>query len=115
MFSVPPVHATVLAQPELMGMSAGGTFVVTDDAVAEDEVPALLASLRVQPALPASAPVVECETECAPGAWRWRGWGQSQLLLLLPAASHLRLIFLPLPFLALPPLLTHPTPRRLCL
>ncbi len=61
--------ASVVAQPELMGMSGGGAFIVTDDAVASAAVPALLSSLNVQP-LTVVHPVA-CAAACSPGVLQW--------------------------------------------
>jgi hypothetical protein len=65
---MPPVFATALRQPELMGLSAGGSFVVTDAPVAPEDVPALLQRLGVSP-LSSVSSVVACAAECAPGLY----------------------------------------------
>lgn len=68
-FRLPPVFASVVTQPEIMGMSGSGTFVVTDEAVVPNDVPALLASLNVQP-LTVVRPVA-CSAPCGPGEAWW--------------------------------------------
>ncbi len=66
MFALPPVHAVVLANPEVMGLSSGGHFVVTAAVVAPSDVPALLGGLGVAPTVSVVVPLV-CDGECGPG------------------------------------------------
>ena len=68
MFSIPPVYVSMLRQPEVMGLSASGQFVVTADVVALADVPALLMQLNV-PALSSASSLQECPDECDPGVY----------------------------------------------
>jgi hypothetical protein len=80
---VPPVLATTLVNPEVMGQSAGGVFVVTDSVVDPADVPALLVSLGVHP--PVAVGPVECDLVCGPGASMWYRHG---LLSCIELRSH---------------------------
>ena len=60
-FVLPPARAVAVMQPELMGLSAAGAFVVVDGS---DEAAALAAQADADAAAAASAPQLSCPSDC---------------------------------------------------